>query len=80
MKNLASVSVIKDILAASGFKFSKSLGQKLQAPPAPKKANAFARDFNRCSRILGSPDHKILGTKVMRPPASKKQMLSPKNP
>ena len=27
MKNLASVSVIKDILAASGFKFSKSLGQ-----------------------------------------------------
>ncbi|MBQ4528110.1 MAG: 16S rRNA (adenine(1518)-N(6)/adenine(1519)-N(6))-dimethyltransferase RsmA [Clostridia bacterium] len=27
MKNLASVSVIKDILSESGFKFSKSLGQ-----------------------------------------------------
>ena len=39
---------------------------------APYAANAFARDFKRCSRILGSPDHKILGAKVMRPPAPKK--------
>ena len=33
---------------------------------APYAANAFARDFKRCSRILGSPDFKILGAKVNR--------------
>ena len=39
---------------------------------APYAANTFAHDFKRCSRILESPGHKILGAKVMRPPAPKK--------